>query len=100
LPKAKRGGKMRILIIRLSSIGDVILTTPILKKLKEKYPDLIIDFMVLDKFKDAITGNPNIDNLIIFDKKKHDGYKNMKRLGKELKKNNYTYVFDLHSKIR
>jgi lipopolysaccharide heptosyltransferase II len=91
---------MRILIIRLSSIGDVILTTPILKKLKEKYPDIMIDFMVLDKFKDAIMGNPNIDNLIVFNKKKHDGYKNMKKLAKELKQNNYTYVFDLHSKIR
>ncbi|MCK5779516.1 MAG: glycosyltransferase family 9 protein [Psychrilyobacter sp.] len=91
---------MRILIIRLSSIGDVILTTPILKKLKEKHPKIIIDFIVLDKFKDAILGNPNIDNLIIFDKSKHDGLKNIIKYSKKLKKNNYDYVFDLHSKIR
>lgn len=91
---------MRILIIRLSSIGDVILTTPILKKIKEKNPKIIIDFMVLAKFKEAITGNPNIDNLIIFEKEKHDGIKNMIKFTKELKENNYDYVFDLHSKVR
>lgn len=91
---------MRILIIRLSSIGDVILTTPILKKLKEKNKNLKIDFVVLDKFKDSIVGNPNIDNLIIFKKDTDDGVKNIRRFSKILKENNYDYVFDLHSKIR
>ncbi|MDX8336359.1 glycosyltransferase family 9 protein [Candidatus Cetobacterium colombiensis] len=91
---------MRVLIIRLSSIGDVILTTPVLKELKKKYPDIIIDFLVLENFKDAISGCPYIDNLILFNKKKHDGLKKMIAFGNELKKNNYDYVFDLHSKVR
>lgn len=91
---------MRILIIRLSSIGDVILTTPILKSLKEKYPNMIIDFLVMKNFKDAIEGCPYIDNLILFDKFQGDGFKELVALGKKLKKNNYDYVFDLHSKIR
>lgn len=91
---------MRVLIIRLSSIGDVVLTTPILKELKKKYPDIIIDFLVMENFKDAISGCPYIDNLILFNKKKHDGLKNMIILGKELKLNNYDYIFDLHAKIR
>ncbi|MGL4997426.1 MAG: glycosyltransferase family 9 protein [Cetobacterium sp.] len=91
---------MRVLIIRLSSIGDVILTTPILKELKIKYPKIVIDFLVMDKFKDSILGCPYIDNLILFNKKEHDGLKNMMRFGKSLKINNYDYVFDLHSKVR
>ena len=49
---------MRVLVIRLSSIGDVILTTPVLKEFKKKYPDSVIDFIVLDKFKDSIEGSP------------------------------------------
>ena len=61
---------VRILIIRLSSIGDVILTTPVLKQLKEKFPDMTIDFLVMKNFKDSIDGVPYIDNLILFDKKK------------------------------
>lgn len=91
---------MRILVIRLSSIGDVILTTPVLKELKKKYPDIIIDFLVMDSFKDSIFGCPYVDNLIVFNKKKNDGFKNMVAFGKELKKNNYDYIFDLHSKVR
>ncbi|WP_027128457.1 glycosyltransferase family 9 protein [Fusobacterium perfoetens] len=91
---------MRILIIRLSSIGDIILTTPILKQLKEKYPNITIDFLVLKNFKDSIEGSPYIDNLILFDKKINDGYKNIKELAKKLNKNNYDYVFDLHRKFR
>lgn len=91
---------MRILIIRLSSIGDIILTTPVLKELKKKYPNVKVDFLVLDKFKDAIEGCPYVDRVIIFEKKKHDGFKNLIKFAKELKKNNYNYIFDLHGKVR
>ncbi len=91
---------MRILVIRLSSIGDIILTTPVLKQLKEKYPDCIIDFLTLKNFKDAIRGNKYIDNLILFDKKLNDGYLKIRKFAKELDKNNYDYVFDLHDKFR
>ncbi|MFK4786160.1 glycosyltransferase family 9 protein [Fusobacterium sp. MFO224] len=91
---------MKILVIRLSSIGDIILTTPILKQLKRKYPNIIIDFLVMKNFKDSISGLPYIDNLIIFDKKKNDSLKNLVLFGKKLSKNNYDYVFDLHNKLR
>ena len=60
---------MKFLIIRLSSFGDVILTTPVLEEIKKCYPDSEIDYIVMDSFKDSIIGNPNIDNLIIFEKK-------------------------------
>ena len=91
---------MRVLIIRLSSMGDIVLTTPILRDLKEKYPEIVIDYLVMDAFKEAISGNPHIDNLILFDKRKNDGLIDLIRFGLELRKNNYTYVFDLHSKLR
>ena len=67
----------RILVIRLSSIGDVILTTPVLKAFKEKYPESIIDFLVIDKFKDAISLSPYVDNLLLFNKEKNDGLMEM-----------------------
>ena len=87
----------RILVIRLSSIGDVILTTAVLKAFKEKYPDYTIDFLVIDKFKDAISLSPYVDNLLLYDKKKNDGLFNLIKFSKKLSKNNYDYVFDLHS---
>ncbi|MGL5983705.1 MAG: glycosyltransferase family 9 protein, partial [Cetobacterium sp.] len=80
---------MRVLIIRLSSIGDVILTTPVLKELKKNYPEIVIDFLVMENFKDSILDCPYVDNLILFNKKKHDGFKNMLEFGRELRNNNY-----------
>ena len=91
---------MKILVIRMSSIGDVILTTPVLKAFKRKYPEAKIDFLVMEQFKDAISGLDYIDNLITFDKKKNDGIKNIQKFADDLKENNYDYVFDLHGKFR
>jgi ADP-heptose:LPS heptosyltransferase len=87
-------------VIRLSSIGDVILTTPVLKEFKKKYPDATLDFMVLDKFKDSIEGCPYVDNLIIFNKKEYRGLGGLKKFSDGIKGNSYDYVFDLHSKMR
>ena len=87
-------------MIRLSSIGDVILTTPVLKEFKKRYPDAVVDFMVLDKFKDSIEGCPYVDNLIIFNKKEYRGIKGIKKFSDGIKGNGYNYVFDLHSKLR
>lgn len=91
---------MKILVIRMSSIGDILLTTPVLKAFKKKYPDAKIDFLVLDNFKAAIKGSRYIDNLIVFNKKKDDGYRNIVKFAEKLKENGYDYVFDLHAKFR
>ena len=61
---------MKILIIRFSSFGDVVLTTPVIRAIKEKYPKAVIDFIVYNTFSEAISLNHEIRNLIIFDKKK------------------------------
>ncbi len=90
---------MRFLVIRLSSFGDVILTTPVLEEIKNKYPDSEIDFVVMDSFKDAIKGNPYIDNLIIFEKNEYKGILGIYRFARKLKKK-YDYIIDLHSKQR
>lgn len=91
---------MKILVIRMSSIGDVILTTPVLKAFKKRYPEAKIDFLVLEQFKDAISGLSYIDNLILFNKKENDGLKNILKFADKLRENNYDYVFDLHAKFR
>lgn len=91
---------MKILVIRMSSIGDIILTTPVLKAFKRKYPNSQIDFIVMEQFKDAISGLDYIDNIITFDKKRDDGVANIKKFADRLKGNGYDFVFDLHSKFR
>jgi len=90
---------MKILIIRFSSFGDIILTTPVIKKIKEKYPEAIIDFIVYDVFSEAISLNPHIRNVIIFEKKKSKDKEYIKKIINELKSESYDYVIDLHSKF-
>jgi heptosyltransferase III len=59
----------RILIIRLSSMGDVILTTALVRLLRNKFPNAVIDFVTSNKFSEVLLHNPNISNLIEYDKK-------------------------------
>ena len=98
--KFKRSAKLKILVIRLSSIGDIILTTPVLEAIKNKYLNATLDFLVMDKFKDAISGNRYIDNLIVFEKEKFKGISGIIKFSKKLNENHYNIILDLHSKIR
>ncbi len=90
---------MKILIIRFSSFGDVVLTTPVIRSIKEKYPHAEIDFIVYGTFSEAISLNPDINELIIFDRKKSKDRDYIKEVVKLLKSKEYDYVIDLHSKI-
>ena len=85
---------MKILIIRFSSFGDIVLTTPVIKKIKEKYPQADIDFLVYDTFSEAISLNPNIRNLIIFERKESKNREYIKNIINKLKNENYDYVID------
>jgi ADP-heptose:LPS heptosyltransferase len=91
---------LRILVIRLSSIGDIILTTPVLKALRERYPHARIDYLVMDRFKEAIEGIPWIDNLILFPRESCRGIRALVRFADGLARNRYDTVIDLHAKFR
>src|SRR5208282_1864219 len=54
----------RILILRLRSIGDIILLTPALQLLKEWRPDLRISVMVESRFRDLLQGNPAVEEIL------------------------------------
>lgn len=58
----------KILIIRLDRIGDVLLSTPAIKALRNAYPESYIAFMVRPYAKDVVKGNPYLDDVIIYDK--------------------------------
>ena len=60
----------RILIIRTDKIGDVVLSTPVIKAVKDFYPNSFIAFMVRPYAQEIVEGNPDIDEVIPFDKDK------------------------------
>lgn len=60
----------KILIIRLSAIGDVIHVLPALKLLRSHFPESKIAWLVEDKASDILTGHPDIDEVIVFPRRK------------------------------
>ena len=96
----KQRKNLHILVVRFSSIGDIILTTPVLRGLREKYPDAVIHFLTMDRFKEAISGNPDMNKLILFDKKKYRGIFGISQFSQTLKGTRYDLIIDLHAKIR
>lgn len=88
----------KILIIRMSSIGDIVLATSFLKSVKQKYPGGEIHFLIKKEFSELVKNHPSIDKLISFDKKL--GLKELFGMGKFLRNNNYDIIFDIHSVFR
>ena len=62
-----RKGK-RVLIVRLDRIGDVLLSTPVIKAVRDVCPDGYIAFMARRYTKDILEGNPYLDEVIVYDK--------------------------------
>jgi heptosyltransferase-2 len=91
----------KILVIRFSSMGDIILTTPVLETLKVKFPQSQIYFLTKTKYSDLLVNDLRIHTLIEFDPHgKHEGFKGFKGLVKELRLINFDLLIDLHANLR
>lgn len=86
--------KVKILIIRLSSLGDILLTTPVIRSLKSSKPNSEIDVLVKKQYIDTIKYNPHI-NLILTHS--HDNFTDLKRT---IKNNEYDLIIDLQGNLR
>ncbi|MDG1219713.1 MAG: glycosyltransferase family 9 protein [Flavobacteriaceae bacterium] len=92
--------RKHILIIRLSSMGDVAMVSPVLKELLENNKNYKISLLTNFQFFPFFRAFNGV-NLIPFDKKKqHKGLLGMFRLFKEIKKLDLDYVVDLHEVLR
>lgn len=94
---SKGSMSQKILILRLSSIGDIILTSPLVRAVREKFPNAQIDFLIKKEFADVMRYNPNINNLICFDKKEKNALKNLKQ---QIRNEKYDWCIDIHKNLR
>ncbi len=85
----------KILVVRLSSLGDILLTTPLIRSLKKANPNSQIDFLVREEYRDVLINNPYISNLITL---KRD--ESASRIKDALSKNQYDLVADLQNNFR
>ncbi len=84
---------MKILIIRFSSIGDIVLTTPVIRCCQQQLNNAEIHFVCKASFKSTLEHNPYISKLITFDK-------DINEVIPALKKENYDALIDLHNNLR
>ena len=85
--------KIKFLIIRFSSIGDIVLTTPVVRNLKQQVEGVEIHYLTKPQFKSILENNPNIDKV-------HTLKKSFKDTVHELKYEHFDYIIDLHRNIR
>ncbi|WP_236617350.1 MULTISPECIES: putative lipopolysaccharide heptosyltransferase III [unclassified Lebetimonas] len=78
-------GKLKILVIKFRNIGDVLLTTPLIKNLKLNYPDSQIDCVVNKGTEEMLTLNPNINNIFTYDRSYFKSLPKLKRIIEEFK---------------
>ncbi len=84
---------MKFLVIRFSSIGDIVLTSPVVRCLKQKFPDSEIHFLTKKIFSTIVDSNPYIDKVIYLQNE-------LKNTIDDLRREGYDHVIDLHNNLR
>ncbi len=84
----------KVLVIRFSSIGDIVLTTPVIRCLKKVRENQIeVHFATKKAFKDLLSSNPYIDKLHLLDGK-------LSEFNRKLRAENFDHIIDLHHNTR
>jgi len=98
----------RILIVKLSAIGDVLMATPAARALREAFPESYIAWVVEKKAADVLTGNPYLDEVIVWERTRGSGnlskttsfIKSLSGLRRELRARKFDVCLDLQGLIR
>lgn len=95
-------GSPRILIIRLSAIGDVVRVLPAMQILREAYPQAHIDWIIERKSADIVDGHPALDGLIVFERPA-GAWKSSRTfagLCRDIRNKRYDIVLDFHGILK
>ncbi len=102
-------GSSRILIVKLSSIGDVIMATPVAKALRAAFPNAHISWVVESRARDILLDNPYLDEVIVWERPPFAGRNprdwvtmtgSLRALGRELRKREFDIAIDLQGLLR
>lgn len=83
----------KILILRFSSIGDIVLTTPVIRALKHQVPGAQVHYATKRQYQPVVAANPYLDKVHYLDGGLDD-------LVKELRQENFDFIVDLHHNLR
>ncbi len=88
----------KILIIRFSSIGDIVLATALLRVARSQFPNAQIDFLTKCEYAALVRSNANINDTYEFDSS--SGFAGLRELKKKLRAEQYDLVVDIHNNLR
>ncbi|MES2240619.1 MAG: glycosyltransferase family 9 protein [Bacteroidota bacterium] len=86
--------------MRLSAMGDVAMTVPVLRAFVKQYPEVQLTVISRPFFKPFFDGIPNLTFFVFDDKKRHKGFMGLVRLYKDLKELHIDAFADLHNVLR
>ena len=90
-----------ILLIRLSSLGDVVLTSPAIRAVRNHFPNARISMLVASQSADLLTENPHLDEVLRFDRHAKDkDTAEMIRLVRALRERQFDLIIDFQRKFR
>jgi ADP-heptose:LPS heptosyltransferase len=85
--------QVKFLIIRFSSIGDIVLTTPVIRGIKEQVEGAEVHFLTKPAYQTILEHNPYLDGI-------HVLQKSMKETLNPLREEGFDYIIDLHHNLR
>ena len=88
----------KILIVRFSSIGDIVQSTSPLKTIRNLFPDSTITFLTLNEYAPLLEMHPDIDSLVSI--KRNQSLNRLLELRSYLKLKKFNAIYDLHNSIR
>jgi len=88
----------KTLIIRLSSIGDIVLGSPLIRVLRKRFPSSQIDFVVRKEYSELVRYNPNLNFIHEFNS--DGGFRELRKLAGKLRSESYDLVIDIHNSLR
>src|SRR5690242_8882451 len=87
----------KILLIRFSSLGDIVLASPLIRMLRIAYPVAQIDFMVKREYAELLKCNPHLSSVIEL---RSDDRQELKALKEAVRRERYDAIIDLHNSLR
>jgi heptosyltransferase-2 len=90
----------RILIIQTAFIGDVILTTPLVKNLKQIFPRSYRSFLLIPETMNCLENNPHLDEILVYDKRRKCGLGEFLRILNKIKKREFDSAIIPHRSLR
>lgn len=88
----------KTLIVRLSSVGDIVLSSLLIRAFHSRFPQCQIEYLVKEEYADLVRYNPHISRTLVFPS--HGSLADLCRLRKSIRKSGYDLLIDIHDSLR